>query len=239
MRQQLFVGYGSRQVERWELPTWRKLPAFFTSGTGCQAAARPDDESLIVSYGAVETQTRVWRMPDINNDPIVIRQSGEIHRPAFSLDSKYVAIADQAGPITIHDLHSREMITSLNRPQGEPPSITIAVYFHPDHNRLLSYHFIHPGESELRIWNWRAGQLVQTLTIPSAIQNPCISPRRITTDGTRLVIALGSGLGLSLSISRPLRVNLERLRMTKVKTGRASILIANGSSVYCLTTTSN
>jgi len=196
-RNELLVGYANRDTQRWQLPEFKPLPFQFTTSTGCFSIVPSPDTKRLITSGLNDGHFCVWQLPTDSPQPDVADLSTGHRRAAFSNDSRYLAIADASLKIAIHDLMTQQRVRTIELSPPHSPAATVVPLFLPDNERLAGMVFLSPELRELRVWNWRTGTLLQTVTVPTAATAPYEAQMQLTASRQQMLVSQGK-LGTAL-----------------------------------------
>jgi WD40 repeat protein len=157
------------KIDLWQGPDWRL--AFQEKGTG--PLFSPDGKLLGI---ANENKLRILEM--VSRKQIsTIDSQGPLSTFAFSLDSKYVATADDKGAASITEITSGQRVATLQH-----ESVVGSIAFSPDGKHLAS-----KSGKAVVIWEWKSGKEVRRF--PHDADVAAVS---YSSDGTILATAAGN-----------------------------------------------
>ncbi len=188
-RRELFIGYASRESERWAIPSWRRLPSFHVAGSGVHVAARSPDGSRLLTVDPGELRARIWSFPDSQRAPLQMAiGSRDPIMVDYSKDSKYLVAANFRGHRVVIDLSTRQRVDALGLEMGDDNLKTLGMYCVPGHQRVVTSSMVANRVNAVRVWDWSDGSLVheQLITIPDGTR---ILPRgHSSRDGSRILL---------------------------------------------------
>lgn len=206
-RRELLVGYANRDTDRFQMPGFKRLPIQFTGPTGCSAIVPSSDFKTLLTSGLNDGYFCLWRLPtDTHPQPDVSDMSPNgVRRGAFSNDSRWLAVADGCLQIAIHDLATHQRVGLIPVATPRSPAGIIAPFFLPDEERLGGLIWLGRESRELRVWNWRTGELLQSVMFPTGDSEPYEWPLMLTSDRRQLFVSqgqLGTGLWFDLTAQK-------------------------------------
>jgi serine/threonine protein kinase/WD40 repeat protein len=149
----------------------------------------PDGQLLFFACGPKQNRAEVW---DLRTKKMVLQSSEALFRTVdFSADNRFLALAYESQtnghPVRIYDLASNQPAESPQPVASlKHTSLPFYVRFNPANPTVL---LTSDGSREVRLWNWRSGELLRELAHPDRVFGIGWSP-----DGRTMATGCGDSL---------------------------------------------
>jgi serine/threonine protein kinase/WD40 repeat protein len=174
---------GTGEFVMWSLPDQRVLASPAVHPQGCSMIAFSADGQYLAT-AADDNHVRLWKLPQ----PAPGKHFTDLsktakHRCTFSPDSQLIALTATSKEMLVYDVKTGKEVVRLI---GSDDTGFIQAHFLPDGERLATCSTIQGGGGRLEIWNWRSGERLNQIALPTWPQ--LVHPALHTNaSGTRLV----------------------------------------------------
>ena len=188
------------ETQMWSLAERRKLATPAVHAMACRAIATSPDGKLLAT-GGDDQKVCVWRLPQPEAGRFSVRLgTGVLHTGCFSADSRLVAVTADTDQAVIHDTRTGQEIKRIFSRNGHSFARAILL---PDGERLGLVSVAQDLVLRLELCNWRSGEWLNEITLPSLVQGH--APRGLFANrtGTRLIVVCDGGDVLVLDTTIP------------------------------------
>ena len=155
------------EVVMWSHPEQHVLASPAVHPQGCYLMAFSADGRYLVT-AADDNHVRMWKLPQ-PAPGTYFRSLSEIaiHRLTFSPDSQFIALTATSREMLIYDARTGKEVVRLT--DSDDANFMHALFL-PDGERLATYSTVRGGSGRLVIWNWRVGERLNQIALPTRPQ---------------------------------------------------------------------